>query len=332
MSQTASHRSDLVNWQESQPHANSAPRYVAYRSRPSRWSFPPAAIGWMVLILAWALLEIALDQRLVDNWTAVVVLVTCSIFAVALLLGDPIRRFAGILWACLLAYFSAAFIVRYKFDLSYFPFVSDEVFDQTALAAMRAFDLSFIVFFLFLREKWCQACIAAHTSALNQVATTPRRTVFGICAVLVTLGIIDWVAVAKIGLEIIAKSGRRSYSNALILATDHNVQVVAIPLTILALICAWRADRLLRMVVFACAVFAWLPSFLAGSRKEVFLIAAAFLPLVLTRPVSNMTRLIVAAIAISFFVIPILFDGEIVPRISGVYSTVLQCRLDTRIP
>ncbi len=205
------------------------------------------------------------------------------------------------------------FFCRYAFDLSYFPFVSDEVFDQTALAAMRAFDLSFIVFFPLLRERWCRACIAAHSSALNQVAATSRRTVFGICAVLVVLGIIDWATVAQIGFEIIAESGRRSFSDALVLATNHNVQVVAIPITILALICAWRAvDRFLRMIVFLSVGFAWFPSFLAGSRKEVFIICIAFLPIVLTRPISNTTRLIVAAVGIGFIAIPILFDGEVV--------------------
>jgi hypothetical protein len=129
----------------------------------------------------------------------------------------------------------------------------------------------------------------------------------------VILGMIDWVTVAHIGLDIIAESGRRRFSDALVLATNHNVQVVAIPVTILALICAWRAgDRFTRMVVFVCVGFAWFPSFLAGSRKEVFLICVAFLPIVLARPVSNTTRLLVAAAGTSFFAIPILFDGEIV--------------------
>jgi hypothetical protein len=313
MSQFVSPPRDLVGWRESQPHVDAAPPYVAYRSRQSRWTFPPSALGWLVLAVAWPLLEMALDKRLVDDWTAVVVLLTCTLLPVGLLLADPIRRFAGILWAFLLAYTGAAFFVRYAFDLSYFPFVSDEVFDQTALAAMRAFDLSFIVFFPFLRESWCRASIAAHARAINQVATTSRRVIVCICALLVILGTIDWVTVARIGLDIIAESGRRRFSDALVLASDHNVQVVAIPITILALICAWRAsDRLLRMVVFVCVGFAWFPSFLAGSRKEVFIICIAFLPIVLSRPVSNTTRLLVGAAGIGFIAIPILFDGEIV--------------------
>ena len=178
---------------------------------------------------------------------------------------------------------------------------------------MRAFDLSFIVFFPVLRETWCRASIAAHTKAMDQVATTSRQVIVCICTLLVILGMIDWATVARIGLDIIAESGRRRFSDALVLATDHNVQVVAIPSTILALICVWRApDRLLQMVVFVCVGFAWFPSFLAGSRKEVFLICCAFLPVVLTRPVSNTTRLLVAAAGAGFITVPILFDGQIV--------------------
>lgn len=317
MSQTAGRDKNLIAsgvWRRTEPAgANAVPSGTEYPLRRSRKDFPPAVLGWIALIIIWPLLEMALDQRLMDAWAAVVVLLTCSLFAIALLLGDPVRRFAGILWAFLLAYFGAAFVVRYGFGLSYFPFVSDEVFNQTALAAMRAFDLSFIVFFPLLRGKWCRNCIAAHGRAVDQIAATPRWRIFGICIVMVALGIIDWTEVAKIGLGVIAESGRRSFSDVLALASDHNVQVVAIPISILALIRACRTDdRLLRAVVTICVGFAWLPSFLAGSRKEVFLICMAFLPIMLTRPVGAMARWLAVGAALIFILVPILFDGQII--------------------
>jgi hypothetical protein len=313
MSQIASHGRGRVDWRDSQTHADAAPPYVTYRWHQSRWIFPRWALGWMVLTLTWPLLEMALDQHLVDEWTAIVILLTCSLLAIVLLLVDPVRRLAGVLWAFLFAYTSGAFVARYGFDLSYFPFVSDEVFDQTMLGAVRAFVLSIVVLFPLLREKWCLICLATVTSALNQVATTPRHRIFGICAVMVMLGGLEWAFVAKTGIGIITESGRRSFADDLLLASDHNVQVIAIPITILALISAWQTrDQLLRTVVTICVGFAWLPSLLAGARKEIFIICiAASIPKMLKlRPLGLTTPLLVACAAIVFISIPVLFDGD----------------------
>ena len=89
MAQFASPHRDLVERREREPHVDMAPAYVACQSRQSRWTFPPSALGWIVLTITWPLLEIALDQRLVDDWTAVVVLLTLHLLPVGLLLADP---------------------------------------------------------------------------------------------------------------------------------------------------------------------------------------------------------------------------------------------------
>jgi hypothetical protein len=271
-------------------------------------------LGWTVLLIAWPVAEILMDLQALSVDEVIVIILAGSVISLAPLFTDQSRRMAAIIWLLLLLYFVSAYLSFMLLGDSFAPFLSIHFLSQSTLDAMRSYALSFLVFFPCLRSRWCQAYIGSHADAVSVISNIRTRRVVAGCIILFGFGVVDWYCLSKlgIGLGAILESERRSFADQLVLTTEHNAQVVAIPLTIALLIHGWTSKSLkIRLLTSAISAFAWFPSFMVGSRKEVFIITIALLSVWMMRRIGILPLLVLSVFMLGLGLIPVIFGTDL---------------------
>ncbi|GAA1799609.1 hypothetical protein GCM10009768_30770 [Leucobacter iarius] len=207
-------------------------------------------------------------------------LLWCGVLA-GLLMRAPTRA-TGALFLALTLYSATAWLAAANGNHYFPPFPTLALIESTTLTDLRGVITAYLLVELIFGARRLDGAVREASrrarGALRRLARTPVRPIA--IAVLLAVGIWDWIGLARIGLGAVLGDSRRAHANSLLLTTDHNVQFVVIALSIAAGAFAFfgekRAGSLLALAV------CWSPFVLVGSRKELLLMAATLAVLLAT--------------------------------------------------
>jgi len=207
----------------------------------------------------------------------------CWVALLIISVGLPGRRLFSGVFLGLTCYCAAAWILAAQAGRYYPPFPSLELIESDTRLDLYALVGSYGISALLIGPVRFGAAIEAASQAITgriHHLTAGAATLVGV--LLGSVGLVDWLRITGLGISSVRSSGRRAFADRLLLSNNHDVQVVIIGISIVAL-SAIAAGRY-RWILALMLVFCWTPYLLVGSRKE-------FLIVVLASAIINFSRL-----------------------------------------
>lgn len=272
---------------------------------PQLTSTAAAPMLWRIASILFAVVLLASTEQLglpvsVIVWSCFVVVLTVR----------PSTRATGLLFLTLTAYSVTAWLAAAYGNHYFLPLPRLTDIEMTTMIDLRCVVAAYlgaeVVFGAARIDRAVRNASRLVRSKIIAMSGTIVRPLALI--VLFAVGALDWIALLRAGLGSVLSGTRREYASLLLLGSDHNVQFVVIALSVLAGVFLIFCDR--KLPVAIALVMCWSPFILAGSRKELLLVAAA-IALVMATSAARRKLAIVGGLVAFMFVRPVLSTGDV---------------------
>ena len=184
-------------------------------------------------------------------------------------------RLVSAVWLALTLYSVSAWFSFTFFQENYFPFPSQGIIERATILSLQCAIGSFVVLRLFVDcAEWDRRIRGSARRLGERLREMPPRGFALPIALLFVLGTIDVLRLTGIGVSTVLTGDRREYADALLSTGNHNVQLVAMVVSVIigcyVLVGKSQGIRMAGLVVLALF---WIPFLLVGSRKEILIVA-----------------------------------------------------------
>jgi hypothetical protein len=233
----------------------------------------------------------------------------CWVAILAVSVGLPRRRLFSSVFLGLTCYCTAAWILAVHAGRFYPPFPPLDLIESDTRLDLYALITAYGVSALLIGPtRFGDALESASGVFADRTRHLTTGVLTFICVALVSVGLVDWLRIASLGVASVRSSGRRAFADRLLLSSNHDVQVIVIGVSVVAL--STIAAGRYRWTLALTLAFCWAPYLLVGSRKE-------FLIVVLASAIVNFSRLgrkgkVGAVLAtLGIFFLPAISGGDI---------------------
>jgi hypothetical protein len=219
-------------------------------------------------------------------------------------------RFGIFLYFTLSLYGTAAYIAWLIGHQIFPPWPSQTVIERSTEQALMSVILATGLCELLIGSEAIGFMLRTASVRVEQLVTRVRS---GVVDVFLSLGLIivgaaDAFRIAEVGFGAVAGGYRREFANRLLLAGDHNLQLVCIAATIVLV--ARRYFLTTGILPILAVTIGWLPYIVVGSRKEL-VTTAAICVVLLGHKFTGRQRIVIAAGGVSVFALPWLLSGDV---------------------
>jgi len=232
---------------------------------------------------------------------------------VAIPASRPLTAFV----AAFTLYGTTAWVAASRFGLVYPPGPTDETIAEGTRLTLLVAVATFLVLRLLpldLSMRWLRQ---AAIDVLDRASRASGGRIAVVALGLTAIALRDWWQLRAIGLDAVFEADRRAFADALLTASDHNMQIVGMAGTIaLGAIALATPERRRRALLLASVVaIFWAPSLLVGARKSplLVLVALALLALVAGRGRAMRRGPLLAAgvLALGLLLVPLARTGRL---------------------
>lgn len=254
---------------------------------------------WRLTDLLLGIALFHLGGELVYSTSVTMVFAISMAFLLRMLLGP--NGFSVLAVFCLFLYSSSAWVLA-RLGYIYDPWPSYDLIASSTSTAIKGVGLAYIITMVFFGG-WARSLIKTGTDALQTNVEGKNEPNPMIPAILLGVFLLDAVRLfVLVGIGAVFQGERRAFAAELVLASNHNVQIVVMALTFLGVVKCNLRSKAGRWCLAAC-LSPWIPFLLVGSRKEFVIIVVA---IVVARwnDISQRLRAVVLLVLGMLFLLP----------------------------
>jgi hypothetical protein len=285
-------------------------------SKAKEVSVPGALWLWLDLTIA---VLVLITLRVVNHAYLGELIVSWGTFLALRLVFERHQRPITVFWIAFTLYSVSAWVAAAKFSERFPPFPSLAIIAAGTEMSLEVLLLGFIAMRILtlvvpFESLW--------RSGIDRVATMARemsrRRMILACLPLLVIAGIDWYKITTLGLGSVLAGKRRQFAADLLSASNHDVWVLAIAVTLALALHAMASEFRSRSAIIACGVLIlyWTPSILVGSRQELVAVGISTAVIVIAGNLfspgaGRRIKVAIVTLLIAMFLIPFVETGQL---------------------